>query len=380
MRSKGSWSDATYRSRVSEAEEKGAGRATFKGEERARQGEALDPLVDPSKYTDQNKRGSNTLLVPEGDEFVAPFGVAIPVQSDLDTTGSMGGNVDLAFKALPKVQNLLIQGENAVLKRYHTQIATGIVQDRVDQYPYLRTMFEPDNEVERQMGLLVPNRSGGDATEDYQLGLFMAVYLTKLSINDYGLKGYYFVVGDERGRDKLDARVLEQVFGSDVLERAFGSNPTKVLPSTSEIAGELVKNWYPFYLQVYDNPYATDWWAKLFGKDHVVKLPRTEDLAEVQAVIIGLTEGVLDLQNAVEFLGGSKSDRGKSSRIVEAVSGIPIGLQASYPNFNKIPLAGARFKGRDDIWPIGTSVSKKEKTRPLAEGKKSGKKGKDWKI
>lgn len=380
MRSKGEWSDATYKSRVSEVEEKGAGRATFEGEERARQGKALDPLVDPSKYTDQNKRGSNTLLVPEGDEFVAPFGVAMPVQTDTDTTGSMGNNVDIVFQVLPKVQNLLIQGENAVLKRYHTQIATGIVQDRVDRYPYLRTMFEPDNEVERQMGLLVPNRAGGDATEDYQLGLFMAAYLTKLSINDYGLKGYYCVVGDERGRDKLDARVLEQVFGSDVLERAFGSKSAKALPSTSEVASELVKNWHAFYLQVNNNSYATEWWAELFGKDHVVKLPRTEDLAEVQAVIIGLTEGVLDLQSAVDFLGGSKSDRGKSARIIEAVSGIPIGLQASYPNFNKIPLAGARFKNRDDIWPIGTSVPKKGKTRPSSEGKKSDTKGKDWKI
>jgi len=379
VRSKGSWSDETYKSRVSEVKSRG-GSATFEGEERARQGKALDPLVDPSKYTDLNKRDSNTLLVPEGDEFVAPYGTAIPVQSDLDTTGSMGGNVDVAFKVLPKVQNLLIQGESAVLKRYHTQIATGVVQDRTDKYPYLRSMFEPDNEVERQMGLLVPERDGGDATEDYQLGLFMAAYLTKASITSYGLKGYYFVVGDQVGRDKLDKRVLDQVFGSDVLERAFGSRPPQSLPSTAEVAQELMKNWHAFYLQVNNLSYVTDWWKGLFGPEHVIQLPRTEDLAEVQAVIIGLTEGVLDLQSAVEFLGGSKSDRGKSARIVEAVSSIPIGLQASYPNFNKIPLAGARFKSRDDIWPIGTTVPKKEKTRPSGKDKKGSKKDEGWKI
>ncbi|MDP3792354.1 MAG: hypothetical protein Q8Q89_01355 [bacterium] len=379
MRSKGAWSDTTYKSKVDEVKSRG-GSATFEGEERARQGKALDPLVDPSKYTDQNKRGSNTLLVPEGDEFVAPYGTAIPVQSDLDTTGSMGGNVDVAFGVLPKVQNLLIQGENAVLKRYHTQIATGIVQDRTDKYPYLRSMFEPDNEVERQMGLMVPQRAGDDATEDYQLGLFMVAYLTRASITNYGLKGYYFVVGDQRGRDKLDQRVLEQVFGKDVLERAFSSRPPQNLPSTEEVAKAVLKNWHVFFLQVNQNSNTTSWWIKLLGRDRVIQLPRTEDIAEVQACIIGLTEGVIDMQTAVDFLDASKSDRAKSARIVEAVSDVPIGLQATYPNFNKIPLAGSRFKSRDDIWPIGTSVPKKEKTRPSGKAKKDDKKDKDWKI
>src|SRR3989344_1879826 len=158
----------------------------------------------------------------------------MPVKTEFDTTGSMGGNVEIAFRVLPNVQNLLVQGPRAVLKRYHTQIATGIIQDKVDRYPYLVSMFEPDNEVERQMGLLVPDRSGGDATEDYQIGLFATAYLTKTSISRYGLKGYYFVVGDEIGRDELDKKVLKQVFGPDVMEKAFGSTEPRSLPTTKE--------------------------------------------------------------------------------------------------------------------------------------------------
>ena len=200
MREKGDWSRATYRD--TETKTKKFGSATFVGEERARQGKGLDSLIDPSQRG--VIRESNNLLVPDGDEFILKFGVAMPVETDFDTTGSMGGNVDVAFAVLPKVQGLLVQGANAVLRRYHTQIATGVIQDRLDRFPYQRSQFEPDNEVERQMGLLVPERSGGDSTEDYQLGLFAAAHLTSTSITRYGLRGYYFVVGDEIGRDSLD--------------------------------------------------------------------------------------------------------------------------------------------------------------------------------
>lgn len=376
MREKGSWSDATYKSRATEAKVRKT--ATYEGEDRARQGKPLDPLVDPSKY--DVVRGSNNLLVPDGDEFVLQFGVAMPVETDLDTTGSMGQNVNIAFGVLPKVQNLLVQGVNAVLRRYHTQIATGIVQDRTDQYPYLRSMFEPDNEVERQMGLLVPERSGGDSTEDYQLGLFAAAYLTKASITQYGLKGYYFVVGDEQGRDQLDLRVLKQVFGPTVLEKAFGSRPPQSLPSTAEVAKRVLENWHVFFLQVNDVLYTPKWWSKLLGEERLIPLPRTEDIAEVQACIIGLTEGVLDKQSAVDFLSKSKVDRAKSAKIVEAVSNIPVGLQTTYPNFNKIPSAGSRFKGREDIWSIETKEPKRSKTTDKPANPSGKSKKDDWKL
>ncbi|MDO8496698.1 MAG: hypothetical protein Q7S43_04605 [bacterium] len=372
MREKGSWSDATYKSIATETKLRGS--STFVGEERARQGKALDPLVDPSKY--EVVRESNNLLVPDGDEFILQFGVAMPVESDLDTTGSMGRNVDVAFGVLPKVQNLLIQGPNAVLKRYHAQIATGIIQDRVDRYPYLRSMFEPDNEVERQMGLMVPERSGGDSIEDYQLGLFAAGYLTRASIVKYGLKGYYFIVGDERGRDEFDRRVVEQVFGSTVLEKAFGSRLSQSLPLTGEAAKQALKNWHVFFLQVNNLSSTTKWWTSLLGRERVVQLPQTDDLAEVQACIIGLTEGVLDKKSAVDFLSEVDGNRNSAERIVQAVDGIPVGLQATYPNFSKIPSAGARFKSREDIWPIGTKESKPAKASKSEDKKKDD----GWKL
>jgi len=375
MREKKDWSATTYRSR--EAEVKTSGSATFEGEQRARQGKGLDSLVDPSQ------RGvirlAKNLLVPDGTEFVLKYGVAMPVETDVDTTGSMGGNVDIAFSVQPKVQNLLVQGKNAVLRRYHTQIATGVIQDKVDEFPYQRSQFEPDNEVERQMGLLVPEKNGGDATEDYQLGPFALAFLTQASITEYGLRGYYFVAGDEIGRNSLSVDLLRRVFGPDVLEKAFGKNPPQSLPSTQEVAQKLLQNWHAFYLQVGGNRYTTDWWANILGKERIIKLPRTEDLAEVQACIIGLTEGVLDSQSAIDFLKGAKVTGDYARRIVGACAGIPLGLQATLSNFGKIPMAGARFASREDIWPIGTkNGSPKAKS---VGGKTPAKKdGKPWKL
>lgn len=360
MREKGSFSSDTYASRAKTVKERG-GSATFEGEERARQGKGLDPLVDPSKY--EVVRGSGNLLVPKGKEFILEFGAAMPVETDFDTTGSMGTNVNVAFSVLPKVQNLLVQGSSAVLKRYHTQIATGVIQDECDQFPYQRSMFEPDNEVERQMGLLVPEKGGGDATEDYQLGLFAAAYLTNASITKYGLRGYYFVVGDEKGRNSLKPALLERVFGPSVFEKAFGKK-SKDLPSIKEVAKKLLENWHGFYLQVGADSDVSAWWKNLYGEERVIRLPRTEDVAEVQACIIGLTEGVIDLQNAVEFLSSNlKIGRDRGTRIVEAVRGIPVGLQTTFPNFKKIPMAGARFASREDIWPIGTTAAIKTATK-----------------
>ncbi|MDZ4260126.1 MAG: hypothetical protein U1A25_00510 [Candidatus Sungbacteria bacterium] len=353
-RIKGSHSSEIHEEAVREATLLGS--VTHAGEERARQGRGLDPLVDPKEYG--VVRRALNLLVPEEDHFVLEVGIAMPVKSDLDTTGSMGGNVELAFHALPRVQNLLVQGARAMLGRYHVQIATGAVQDRRDMFPYQISQFEPDNEIERQMTLLDPERDGKDATEDYQLGLFSTAYLTETSIQKYGLKGYYFPVGDERGRDYLDADLLIQVFGPTVFEKAFGSlTRPQELPSTDDVAKKVLENWHGFFFQVGDHRHTTHWWTQILGRERVIILPRTEDLAEVQAVVIGLTDGVLDFQSALEFLvQDARVTKAHAQQIIRAVANIPMGAQRRLGNFNHIPMKGAKFASRDDVWPIGVSV------------------------
>jgi hypothetical protein len=378
MRQKGSFSQEAYASQARDVKTRGRGIATFEGEERVRQGKGLDSLVDASQRG--VIREANNLLLPKGDQFVLEFGIAMPVKTDFDTTASMGKNVDIAFDVQPRVQKLLNDPKKGVLRRYHTQMATGSIGDTVNRFPYQVSQFEPDNEVARQMGLLVPERNGGSTTtEEYQLSLFSTAYLTRSSVTKYGLRGYYFPTGDERGWDVLKEELATRVFGPTVFEKAFGKgNRPQSLPKAQDMGKKVLENWHGFFLQVYSTAYTTKWWSDVLGRERVIILPRTQDLAEVQAVVIGLTEGVLDLQSAIDLLKESNVQESDAKRIVEACSNIPIGLQKTFANFEKIPMAGAIFASRDDIWPEGEKGTAKK-----GRGKRPPKDGgdkKSWKV
>ncbi|MDP3899931.1 MAG: hypothetical protein Q8Q23_02510 [bacterium] len=342
MRDKGAWSSRSYESTHSEVKREGS--ATYKGEQRAKQGKGLDSLVDPK--THDGYRESNNLLVPKGNKFLLKENIAMPVMTGLDTTGSMGDNVNIAFSVLPDLLKLLVLDERAVLRnRYHTQICTSVIQDIADNFPFQISEFEPDNEVEKQMQLLVPESQGGDNTEDYQISLYAAAFRVKTSIVKYSLKGYYFIVGDEIGREQLTVSDARKIFGD--VDMPQSDIPVRTLGKT------VLSKWHAFFLQVGGSGYITDYWAKIFGKERTVLLPHTEDLAQVQAVIIGLTEGIFDLQNAADFLCEVASTKKEKARqIVRAVSNIPLRAQADLPNFKKLPRAGSLFASREDVWPI----------------------------
>lgn len=341
-RKKGAWSSETFESTAATLRAKG-GPVTFRGEQRSQEGRGLNPLIDPR--THDARREALNLLVKHDDAWRLDFGIAMPVTTALDTTGSMGRNVDIAFGVIPSIQSLFVQGAQAVLSRYHVQFATAVIQDVGDEHPYQHSEYEPDNEMEVQMQMLVPERSGGDSTEDYQLDLWYTAFRVRTMIVNYGLKGYHFIVGDERGRDYLRPGSVSRVFGVDDLQSNIGAE---------ELGHQVLQGWHTFFLQVGDLDYTTVYWAKVLGRDRVVILPRTENIAEVQAVIIGLTEGVLDLQSAADFLTDfARTSPRNVENIVRAVAHVPLRVQADLPNFGRIPPAGSIFASREDTWPIG---------------------------
>lgn len=356
-REKTTWSAATFRGTAEAIRSEGLS-VTHRGEQRAREGRGLDPLVDPKSH--KATRESRNLLVEQPDgKFVLAYGVALPFVSGIDCTGSMGGNVDIAFHSIPTNQDLLVQGSAAVFKRYHVHQATVAIQDVGDQFPFQHTECEVDNRIEEQMQLLVRERRGGDETEDYQLALWYAASRTQCTIERYGLKGYYFIIGDEIGREVLRCSDVSKIFGVELQSEI----------STVDLGNQVLEKWHVFYLQVGQIDYTTTWWSRVIGRERVVLLPRTEDIAVVQATIVGLTEGVLDLQNAQAFLEGeTHMDKEHARRVVRAVSHIPLRVQADLPNFDKIPAAGAVFASRDDIWPLDSPEAQTAQSEAGAGG------------
>lgn len=341
--------------------------ATRDAEERLQQGFGLDPLVDPKGLPHLNV-GPTRMSLPRFEQqsnglWLLTQGLPMAEETLLDTTQSMGDNVDLAFGSLPNAYQMLTTGQTPVLDRYDVQIATAIFNDTQDG-PYVpvlaRSQFEMAEKIAQQMAMLTPGRGGcGNGKEDPQFGLFAAAYFTQASINRWGLRYYHFTVSDEPVYPRLNITWLRQIFGDDVLEWAAKNGHEfnqSDLPDTAQVVKDLQGQAHAFFLQVNHRPDVRDQWTELYGEDHFVRLPdTTEHLHYMKAVIIGLTEGVLNLGSAVDFLREYELNRDDAERIVDAVMHIPLAAQMEAENFDKIPVAGDLFREKTDLWPVDPS-------------------------
>ncbi len=356
--------------------------ATRAAEERINQGLGLDPLVDPKGLAHLGPvRMSLPRFEKQGDYWLLTKGLPMAEETLLDTTSSMGNNVDMAFAALPNAYEMLTSGEQPILGRYDPQIATAIFNDVQDNMyrgniPVLaRSQFEMADKIAQQMTLLVPGRGGcGNGKEDPQFGLFGAAYLTAASINKWGLKYYHFTISDEPIVDYIDLQWLKTIFGDDVLDRVKENGydfAAAELPDTAQAVSDLQMRAHAFFLQVPGygaERRVTDQWTELYGDDHTIMLPgSTEHVHYLKAVIIGLTEGVLDLNSADTFLRDHGLDRRTADSIVRAVAHIPLAAQTQAPNFDKIPKAGDLFQEKTDLWPIDSNeVPEQSQSQPDA--------------
>ncbi len=284
--------------------------------------------------------------------FRVTVGMPVPIETRVDTTGSMGGNVDVTLRVLPNAFELA----QRMLPGCDVQIATGIFGDVCDQFVLCRPQFEMEaKKIVEQLALMVPERRGGDFPEDPHYGLFGAAYLTAAYINRIGLKGYDFTVSDAPARERLDEGTLIRVFGPEVFEKTAENGypiDKSDLPTTTEVVRDLLKRAHAFFLQVGRNRDTNLFWTEVFGDDRIVELPDTEMLPQTQAVIIGLTEGTLSLSDVVDFLRENNVSAQYARAIAASVARIPIGAQAALPNNNRRPKLGDLYKAKTDLWPL----------------------------
>lgn len=329
------------------------GPATRRAYEQAINTGKLDPLVDPAGYNVIRRSLLRFVERPDG-LFELSIGTSVPVEIRLDTTGSMGNNVEIAIKALPDTFGLT----SSLLPGCDLHMAIGIFGDCADRFVLCRPQFEMLAEkLVHQLTLMVPEHGGaGNGGEDPHYGLFGGAYLTAAYINRIGLKGYDFTISDEPARYELDGRQLKRVFGDEVFDKAAANghpiDPNN-LPTTKQVVDDLLKRAHAFFLEVPGRTSTHQFWTEMFGPERVVVLPNVELLPQVQAVIIGLTEGTLSLDSVDEFLknNGLTSERDREA-VLRSVSNIPLGAQAALPNFDKRPKAGDIFRTKEDLWPL----------------------------
>lgn len=345
---RGRHNSQTYAATAAEIQSLGVA-ATFKGEERVRSGEGIHWLVDPRSKGGRRPSWNGYVQLPNG-LWHLPDGIALPMVNLSDVTGSMENYIDDIFKALPGIQKYVVQGAKSPLRRYQTQLATGVITDiyyhRMNEawLPLQFSQFEGDNRIDEQMQLLVPPRCSNDTNvEDYQFALFYLARQIEATIWHYGLKGYAFIIGDEIGRDLVTPEDARQFIGVETGDRV----------ATTRLCDEMLEKWHFAYLCVNDDSETIRWWGDRIGRERVIRLRHPEDIPYVEAVFCGLTEGTIDLSNAEAYLTET-ADIGQSRAkdIVERVSHIPLRAQADLPGFNRIPLAGSVFAAEGDLWPV----------------------------
>lgn len=329
----------------------GESTVTAKAARQFREKKTLNPLVDPKGYG--VIRRSLPRLDEHGKQWVMTVGTPMPVEVRFDTTGSMGRNVQVAFDVLPDLYDLL---KEVVLARYDVQVAMGTFGDVVDDVVLMRSQFEMDEKIAEQLTYMFPENGGGDSAEDPHYGFFAGAYLTAPYINRIGLKGYDFTISDAPMHDSLDEATLVRVFGEEVFDKVTENGhqiDRRDLPTIQTMVQDWLTRTHAFFLQVENSSSVTQQWSRMMGKDRVVVLPRTELIPQVISAVVGLTEGVLDLQSVHEFLETNGVSKDDAKRIARSVAGIPIGTQASLPDFDDIPTAGALFANKTDLEPVG---------------------------
>lgn len=331
------------------------GPATRRAQEEIRRTGKLNELVDPAGFGVIRRSLLRFEERPDGLQELT-IGTSMPIETRLDTTGSMGDNVDRALKVLPDLYDLC----SGVLPDYDVHVAIGIFGDCMDNFILCRPQFEMLAEkIVEQLTLMNPEHGGaGNGGEDPHYGLFGGAYLTAAYINRIGLKGYDFTISDEPARAQLSEQQLIRVYGSDVFDKVKANGfdiDRNDLPSTKEVVQDLLMRAHGFFLEV-DNRYnAHGFWTDVFGPERVILLPRIELLPQVQAIIIGLTEGTLSLDHVGDFLQEFKVSAAEAKNIQRSVANIPIGAQADLREGIRVPQKGDLFTDKTDLWPIDPS-------------------------
>ena len=101
---------------------------TKKGEQQAKKTGKLSPLVDPA--VDVLRRSMLRLDVTEDGKWEVTVGCPMDIEVSVDSTGSMGDNVDRAMAALPRTYELCA----AMLPGYDPQLALGFFGDVSDNF------------------------------------------------------------------------------------------------------------------------------------------------------------------------------------------------------------------------------------------------------
>ena len=250
--------------------------------------------LDPKKVNgpDSPLAGQNIRESRDSDEHPT----SVPVAVWFDETGSMGNTPRVLQKKLAELFGVILR------KGYleHPQIMVGGYGDGVvDHAPVQVSQFESDNRIDEALdNLFLEGHGGGNFGESQWLAwYYTATHTATDAWEKREKKGYAFFIGDEKSLEPT----------ADQVKRWIGDGEPLVSPLTDKaIVDELLSKWEA-YVFVINNGSAirqksVEYYTSLFGAERVLIVQDETAIAETIALTIGMSEGVIDLDDGVDDL------------------------------------------------------------------------------
>lgn len=303
----GNWSTNTYAARA--AARKAAGLDPFAYDQRLRAMPAnqrtVHPALDPALVAGQGSPFAGRVMreCAVTDEHPDPTPIAVL----FDQTGSMGMIPRVLQTKLAQLHGLLVRRGYAT----DPQLLFGAIGDANTGYgrawsecaPLQVGQFESDNRMDEQLeSIYLEGNGGGQAKETYELGAYFLARHTHLEGFDrHGRKGFAFIIGDERPYETVSRAHVERLIG----DRIEADIPT------AAIFHELERRYHVFFVFVAQGSYPADYtlgsytdpgsWRGLLG-ERALELDDADAVCELIAATVGLTQGTVDLDDALDDL------------------------------------------------------------------------------
>lgn len=257
----------------------------FKHHEDVASGKAKGPheALDPKKLKNGVREARDSKEHPN----------SVPVIFALDQTGSMASVPRMVQAKLGKLMSTILTkgylADPQVLFAAIGDAHTGHSAADREQAPLQVGQFESGLEMEDDLTrIYLESNGGGQNKESYDLALYFAVHHTVTDAwEKRQRKGYLFITGDEQTYPSLDAGTIHRIFG--------GERPSKDF-TIKELVTAAQERYHVFFIipgGANNSARADlhDHWVGLLGAGHVLHLDDPNEVCNVVALTIGITEG-----------------------------------------------------------------------------------------
>jgi hypothetical protein len=288
-----SWSNDVYTDRQNVRAQNNI--PTFQHDDDVRTGKAqiaLHPALDPTTMKKGVREARDSMEHPN----------SVPVICALDQTGSMANVPRIVQANLGKLMSTILTkgylADPQVLFAAVGDAHTGHSAANREQAPLQVGQFESGLEMEDDLTrIYLEGNGGGQNKESYDLALYFAVHHTVTDAwEKRQRKGYLYIIGDEQTYPTLDAGTIHRIFGGERPSRDF---PIKELVEAAQ------ERYHVFFLIPSGASNSAradlhDHWVGLLGAGYVIHLDDPNQVCDVVALTIGLTEGTASPSAATE--------------------------------------------------------------------------------